>query len=85
MKVPARCRTCNNCVHYFVNANWEKLCVDRIEVGGRKKVKVRSRLGIMGDTRTCDRFEPDSVLLSALEQEKKERAAKRKRKKEGGK
>lgn len=80
-------KCCGSCAHYFVNVNWEKLCVDEtVGEDGKKHVKVKDRLGHMGDTRrACERYAPADYILRNIEREKKERAERRAAKKAAAK
>ena len=82
MKIPKKYKKCSYCSHYFVNADFEKLCVDRVEVDGRTRIKVRDRLGIMCDRHSCEQFEPDEVTIRMVERERLERMESLKSRKE---
>lgn len=58
-------KRCGNCANYFINRNWKKLCVE-VAVGedGKRRIKVKSVLGMMGDmSRACDSWKPSEGYL----------------------
>lgn len=70
---------CMNCACYFINSNWEKCCVEEV-VGadGKKRIKLRERLGMMGDKRRgCENWKPSEGYLRFEEAHKKELAERR--------
>jgi len=72
-------KICSNCACYFINSHWEKCCCEEvIGVDGKKHIKLREKLGMMGDTRrACENWKPSVGYLRCEEAHKKELAERR--------